>query len=116
MQEPRGKTFWACDGGLHHHLANSGNLGQVLRKNHPIFMVNCIETRRTYHVDIVGPLCTPLDIIASNICLPTGEIGDYVGIMLSGAYVASASSQGFLSQGEALEHFFKEVRVNIISM
>ena len=103
IKESRGKTFWVCDGGMHHHLANSGNLGQVFRKNYPVFLANCIESKLTHHVDIVGPLCTPLDIIASNICLPSGEIGDYVAVMLSGAYGASASPQGFLSQGEALE-------------
>ena len=103
IKESRGKTFWVCDGGMHHHLANSGNLGQVFRKNYPVFLANCIESSLTQHVDIVGPLCTPLDIIASNISLPMGEIGGYVAVMLSGAYGASASPQGFLSQGEALE-------------
>ncbi|GAC27215.1 pyridoxal-dependent decarboxylase, exosortase A system-associated [Brumicola pallidula] len=103
IKESRGKTFWVCDGGMHHHLANSGNLGQVFRKNYPVLLANCIESKVTHHVDIVGPLCTPLDIIASNISLPIAEIGGYVAVMLSGAYGASASPQGFLSQGEALE-------------
>jgi len=103
IKESRGKTFWVCDGGMHHHLANSGNLGQIFRKNYPVFLANCIESKLTHLVEIVGPLCTPLDIIASNISLPIGEIGDYVTVMLSGAYGASASPQGFLSQGEALE-------------
>jgi diaminopimelate decarboxylase len=103
IKESRGKTFWVCDGGMHHNLANSGNLGQVFRKNYPVFLANCIDSTLTQHVEIVGPLCTPLDIIASNISLPMGEIGGYVAVMLSGAYGASASPQGFLSQGEALE-------------
>jgi diaminopimelate decarboxylase len=103
IKESRGKTFWVCDGGMHHHLANSGNLGQVFRKNYPVFLANCLDSTLTQHVDIVGPLCTPLDIIASNISLPMAEIGGYVAVMLSGAYGASASPQGFLSQGEALE-------------
>jgi len=103
LKQSRGKTFWVCDGGMHHHLANSGNLGQVFRKNYPVYLANCIESKLTHHVDIVGPLCTPLDIIASNISLPIGKIGGYVAVMLSGAYGASASPQGFLSQGQALE-------------
>lgn len=103
IKESRGKTFWVCDGGMHHHLANSGNLGQIFRKNYPVFLANCIESKRSHYVDIVGPLCTPLDIVASNISLPIGEVGGYVAVMLSGAYGASASPQGFLSQGEALE-------------
>jgi diaminopimelate decarboxylase len=103
IKESRGKTFWVCDGGMHHHLANSGNLGQIFRKNYPVFLANCLESTLTQHVDIVGPLCTPLDIIASDISLPSAEIGGYVAVMLSGAYGASASPQGFLSQGEAME-------------
>ena len=103
IKDSRGKTFWVCDGGMHHHLANSGNLGQIFRKNYPVFLANCLESKLIHDVDIVGPLCTPLDIIASNISLPSGEIGDYVAVMLSGAYGASASPQGFLSQGKALE-------------
>lgn len=103
IKESRGKTFWVCDGGMHHHLANSGNLGQVFRKNYPVLLANCIELKPNHRVDIVGPLCTPLDIIASNISLPVGEIGAYVAVMLSGAYGASASPQGFLSQGQAVE-------------
>jgi diaminopimelate decarboxylase len=103
IKESRGKHFWVCDGGMHHNLANSGNLGQVFRKNYPVFLANCIESEHLQLVDIVGPLRTPLDIIASSISLPSGEIGDYVAVMLSGAYGASASPQGFLSQGEALE-------------
>ncbi len=48
-------------------------------------------------VDIVGPLCTPLDTLARGIVLPHAEIGDLVGIFQSGAYGMSASPIGFLS-------------------
>jgi diaminopimelate decarboxylase len=32
----RGEVFLVTDGGLHHHLAASGNFGQVIRKNYPV--------------------------------------------------------------------------------
>jgi diaminopimelate decarboxylase len=48
-------------------------------------------------VNIHGSLCTPLDILASNVSLPTAEPGDWVVVYQSGAYGASASPQGFLS-------------------
>ena len=32
----RGHVFLVTDGGLHHHLAASGNFGQVIRKNYPV--------------------------------------------------------------------------------
>ena len=34
----RGHVFLITDGGLHHHLAASGNFGQVLRKNYPVIV------------------------------------------------------------------------------
>jgi diaminopimelate decarboxylase len=32
----RGQVFLITDGGLHHHLAASGNFGQVIRRNYPL--------------------------------------------------------------------------------
>ena len=36
----RGQVFLVTDGGLHHHLAASGNFGQVIRKNYPVAIGN----------------------------------------------------------------------------
>jgi len=96
----RDTTYLICDGGLHHHLSNSGNFGQVIRKNYPIAIGNKLTTDNGNHelVNIVGPLCTPLDILADKVTLPVGNIGDYVVIYQSGAYGATASPQEFLSQ------------------
>ena len=38
----RGSTFLIINGGLHHHLAASGNFGQVIRKNYPVTVANKI--------------------------------------------------------------------------
>ena len=38
----RGQVFLVTDGGLHHHLAASGNFGQVIRKNYPVAIGNRI--------------------------------------------------------------------------
>lgn len=96
----RDTTYLVCDGGLHHHLSNSGNFGQVIRKNYPIAIGNklTIGNGNSELVNIVGPLCTPLDILADKVTLPVGNIGDYVVIFQSGAYGATASPQEFLSQ------------------
>ena len=48
-------------------------------------------------VDVVGPLCTPLDTLARGIPFPAAEIGDLVGILQSGAYARTASPLAFLS-------------------
>jgi len=98
----RGLTYLVCDGGLHHHLAASGNFGQVIRKNYPATIGNRqgapLET-----VSAVGPLCTPLDLLADKMALPQAEIGDLVVIFQSGAYGPSASPQGFLGHPRVVE-------------
>jgi diaminopimelate decarboxylase len=93
----RGKKFLIVDGGMNHHLAASGNLGQTIKRNYPIALVNKLTAPTGEAVDIVGPLCTPLDTLARAIVLPHAEIGDLVGIFQSGAYGRSASPVGFLS-------------------
>jgi diaminopimelate decarboxylase len=94
----RGQTFLIVDGGLHHHLAASGNFGQVIRKNYPVAIGNKMDSQELETVNVVGPLCTPLDILADKVILPTAEIGDYVVIYQSGAYGLTASPTSFLSQ------------------
>ncbi len=99
----RGQIFLVCDGGLHHHLAASGNFGQVIRKNYPTAIGNKMEADIKETVNIVGPLCTPLDILADKIELPKAEIGDLVVIFQSGAYGITASPINFLTQPGAIE-------------
>ena len=93
----RGKRFLVTNGGLHHHLAASGNFGQVIRKNYPLAVVNKMDANELESVDVVGPLCTPLDILGGNVELPPAEIGDIIGVFQSGAYGFSASPRDFLS-------------------
>jgi diaminopimelate decarboxylase len=102
-KESRGTQYLVCDGGLHHHLANSGNFGQVIRKNYPLAIGNKLNDNKLEQVNIVGPLCTPLDILAEKVILPQANIGDYVVIFQSGAYGASASPKDFLSQPQLSE-------------
>jgi diaminopimelate decarboxylase len=94
----RGKRFVVTDGGMHHHLAASGNLGQTIKRNFPVAVLNRLEEPATEPADVVGPLCTPLDILARNLPLPTVEVGDLIGVFQSGAYARSASPLGFLSR------------------
>lgn len=93
----RGKKFLIVDGGMNHHLAASGNLGQVIKRNFPIALLNKMTKAPVERVDIVGPLCTPLDVLAREVDLPVAEIGDLVGVFQSGAYARTASPLGFLS-------------------
>lgn len=93
----RGKTYLVVDGGMHHHLAASGNFGQVIRKNYPVVNPKSLTTGLRETVSVVGPLCTPLDILADNMDLAKTEVGEYIAVMQSGAYGYSASPLRFLS-------------------
>jgi diaminopimelate decarboxylase len=99
----RGKTFYIVDGGMNHHLAASGNLGQVIKRNFPIAVVNRLGEGLTHAVDVVGPLCTPLDTLAREVTVRCAEVGDLVGIFQSGAYGLTASPVGFLSHSTPAE-------------
>lgn len=94
----RGKKFLITDGGMHHHLAASGNLGQTIKRNFPVSLANKLDAPPSETVDVVGPLCTPLDVLARGVDLPVAAVGDLVGVFQSGAYARTASPLGFLSR------------------
>ena len=52
---------------------------------------------------MVGPLCTPLDILAVRMNPPEAKAGDRVVVFQSGAYGASASPRAFLSHPDLVE-------------
>lgn len=97
----RGQVFLVCDGGMHHHLAASGNFGQVLRKNYPVMVNARPGTRET--ASVVGPLCTPLDLLADRAELGVAQEGDLVVVFQSGAYGKTASPREFLGHPEVVE-------------
>ena len=99
----RGQVFLVTDGGMHHHLAASGNFGQVIRRNYPVAIGNRMDSTEREVVSIVGPLCTPLDLLAEQVELPVARPGDWVVVFQSGAYGASASPQAFLGHPPCAE-------------
>ena len=99
----RGQVYLVADGGLHHHLSASGNFGQVIRKNYPVTIGNKADSAELEVVSVVGPLCTPLDLLADRMALPVADVGDLVVVYQSGAYGASASPQGFLGHPACVE-------------
>ena len=99
----RGHIFLVTDGGLHHHLAASGNFGQVIRKNYPVVVGNRVHGKKREMASVVGPLCTPLDLLGDRIDLAEAEVGDLIAVLQSGAYGATASPIGFLSHPPPLE-------------
>lgn len=93
----RGETFLVLDGGMHHHLSASGNFGQIIKRNFPICIPGKINHTSKEVVNIVGPLCTPLDRLGTKVELPEVYSGELVAFLGSGAYAFSASPKAFLS-------------------
>jgi diaminopimelate decarboxylase len=102
-KESRGQVFLVTDGGLHHHLAASGNFGQVVRKNYPVVIGNRIGVDEVEQATVVGPLCTPLDVLADRMTLARANEGDFVVVFQSGAYGLTASPLRFLGHPEPAE-------------
>jgi diaminopimelate decarboxylase len=98
----RGHVYLVTDGGLHHHLSASGNFGQVIRKNYPVLVANRMNAPEE-NVSVVGPLCTPLDLLADRMDLPHAEPGDLIAVLQSGAYGFTASPRDFLSHPQPTE-------------
>jgi diaminopimelate decarboxylase len=99
----RGQVYLVTDGGLHHHLAASGNFGQVIRKNYPAVIGNRVAGGEREIASAVGPLCTPLDLLADQMEMAKADVGDLVVVFQSGAYGLTASPVAFLSHPGARE-------------
>jgi diaminopimelate decarboxylase len=110
----RGKTYLVLDGGMHHHLAASGNLGQVIKRNFPVAILNEVKAAEREKVDLVGPLCTPLDVLARGVDLPKAKVGDLVVVLQSGAYSRTASPLDFLSHPHPAEVLICNGQIKLI--
>lgn len=93
-KECKGNKYVICDGGSNHH-ASSAFLGRHIRNNFPMHVLN--KSEATEEIYLVGPLCTPTDVIGQRITLPVMEVGDIVAIEKSGAYGLTQSPYAFLS-------------------
>ena len=102
-KDSRGRTYLVVDGGMHHQLAASGNLGQVIRRNYPIIVGNRADEPADETVSVVGCLCTPLDLLGDGVTLPRSDVGDLVVLFQAGAYGLTASPTAFLGHPAPLE-------------
>lgn len=98
-----GQVYLVTDGGMHHHLAASGNLGQPIRRNYPVLVGNRVHVADSSPASVVGPLCTPLDILADKMPLGHAREGDLIVVLQSGAYGLTASPTAFLSHPQPAE-------------
>lgn len=97
------RRFVIVDAGIN-HLGGMSGLGRVLR---PVISVSPLamppETADSGWVDIVGPLCTPLDSLGLNVQTAPVEPGDVLSIPNVGAYGLTASLTNFLSRPAPVE-------------
>ncbi|TRW17667.1 pyridoxal-dependent decarboxylase, exosortase A system-associated [Glacieibacterium frigidum] len=103
VKTSRGTAFVVADGGMHHQLAASGNLGTVIRRNYPIANASRFAEAATATYDVTGCLCTPLDRLGERVALPDTRVGDLIAVFMAGAYGASASPTAFLGHPPARE-------------
>ncbi|MEE7459393.1 diaminopimelate decarboxylase [Methylorubrum populi] len=115
VKESRGSRFVITDGGMHHHLAASGNLGQIVKRDFPLAAVTDAGGERAATA-VVGPLCTPLDMLARAAPLPPLAEGDLVAVLQSGAYGLTASPTGFLSHPMPAEVLVDRGRAELIRL
>lgn len=98
----KGKKYLICNGGSNFH-ASSAFLGRFVRNNYPMYVLGKRDGLKE-KVNVVGPLCTPTDIIGKDVMLAEDvALGDYIVIEMSGAYGLTYSPCLFLGHKMPLE-------------
>jgi len=90
VKRHRERRFVVADGGINHFFP-AGAIGRVVRRDFPLVAITPRQGESVSTVDVVGPLCTPLDVLGKNVALPPVEPGDLICIPRAGAYGYSAS-------------------------
>lgn len=114
VKTSRGVRFLVLEGGMNHHLAASGNLGQVIKRNYPVVAPARMTASPDLPATVVGPLCTPLDTLARDTGLPELRAGDLLAVLQSGAYGLTASPVHFLSHSPPVEVLVEDGRIERI--
>jgi diaminopimelate decarboxylase len=95
------RTLVVVDAGIH-ILGGMSGLGRVLRPSTGFANLTRPDGPiRT--VDVVGPLCTPLDRLSSNTPLAEPRVGDLLCVPNAGGYASTAALTAFLSRPPAIE-------------
>jgi len=97
----KGRTFVVLDTGVN-HLGGMSGLRRVPRVV-PDLLPDAPPSSWQEGCSVVGPLCTPLDILSQGVRLPRLEVGDVVRIPNVGAYGLTASLLAFLGHAAPTE-------------
>jgi len=109
VKESKGRKFVVLDTGIN-HLGGMSGLGRIARQSISLIAL-ARDATDSETVDVVGPLCSPLDSLARGISAPPLRPGDPVAIPNVGAYGLTASLIGFLGHPPPAEVAFRGDRV-----
>ncbi|OLT30199.1 decarboxylase [Actinomadura sp. CNU-125] len=98
VKTTRGETYVVLRGGTH-HLRTPVTKGH----DHP-FEVLTSKQAPTSRATLVGQLCTPKDVFASNVPVPPLSPGDIVAFSMAGAYAWNISHHDFLMHPKPTFH------------
>ena len=116
VKQSRGSRIGICDGGMNNHLPASGHFGMVIHRNYRMHRVGDGEVDGDVEkIDLVGPLCTSIDRLASGVALPRLEEGDLVAVHASGAYGLTASPLHFISHAPPQEVLVEGTRLRNVT-
>lgn len=102
-----GRTIAVTDGGIH-HLMRPALIGEAQRT---VLVGEAARREGAGSADVVGPLCTGLDVLATDVPMATPRTGDIVAIRDAGAYGFTESMPFFLSHPIPAEVCLREGRV-----
>jgi diaminopimelate decarboxylase len=112
IKESRGRTFVILDAGIN-TLGGMAGLGRLMPL--AVQLDDQRASAATQAVTLVGPLCTPGDILGRNVGVPPLKPGDTITVPNVGAYGASASLLLFLSRPAPLEVVVRGDEVQSVS-
>lgn len=102
IKSSRGVRYLVCDGGLNHQLAAAGTFGAALRGNFPMLNLSQPEAPASLF-NVAGPSCNPTDLLGVQVSLPEPQVGDLLGVAMSGSYGLTASPMLFLGRDTPAE-------------
>ncbi len=104
IKESRGKQYVVLDAGIN-HFGGMPALGRLNAMSPDVILLRGNEYIHgaSSKYQLVGPLCSPLDVIGRDIAMPSAKVDDVILIPNVGAYGATASLTGFLSHAGAVE-------------
>jgi len=109
IKESRGTCFIITDGGMNHF-----SRPVFMRVKHAARILNKLALRSDTRCSVAGPICTPIDVMATDVPLPRPEAGDVVGIFHAGAYGYTMSMMDFMSLGAPAEVLADAGRLRLI--